>query len=41
MAYRKMTIVPTRAGLMYECCYCRESLTPEQADVHPDCQVDE
>jgi hypothetical protein len=32
--YRKMTIVPTRAGLMYECRYCAVSLAPEEADQH-------
>lgn len=32
--YRKMTIVPTRAGLMYECRWCSLSLTPEDADQH-------
>lgn len=30
----KMTIVPTRAGIMYECYYCKVSVTPEQADTH-------
>jgi hypothetical protein len=32
--YRKMTVVPTRFGLDYECAYCKLSLTPEEADQH-------
>lgn len=34
-----MTIVPTREGIMYECYYCKESLTPEQADLHGNCEA--
>jgi hypothetical protein len=32
--YRKMTVVPTRAGIMYQCCNCALSLSPEEADQH-------
>lgn len=31
---KKMTLVPTKVGLMYECYYCKSGLTPEQADSH-------
>jgi len=32
--YKKMTLVPTRAGLMCQCVYCNVTLTPEDADKH-------
>lgn len=34
MAYKKMTVIPARAGVMYECYYCKTILTPPQADNH-------
>ena len=32
--YRKMTLVPTRAGYMYECFYCKSRLATDEADNH-------
>lgn len=32
--YRKMTIVMTRAGLSYECFYCKTQLAADEADTH-------
>lgn len=34
MAYRKMTLIPTNAGLVYECFYCKTRLETNQADTH-------
>jgi hypothetical protein len=30
----KMSLIPTRAGYLYECFDCKLSLTPELADTH-------
>ena len=32
--YRKMTLVPTRAGYVYECCYCKTRMATDEADSH-------
>lgn len=32
--YRKMTLIPTHAGYVYECYYCKTRLATDQADNH-------
>jgi hypothetical protein len=34
MAYRKMTLVPTKAGYLYECFYCKTQMATDLADTH-------
>ena len=36
--YRKMTLIPTHAGYVYECFYCKETLATTEADTH-NCEV--
>jgi hypothetical protein len=31
---KKMSLIPTRAGYMYECFVCKTVLSPEEADAH-------
>ena len=32
--YRKMTLVPTHAGYVYECFYCKDRMATHRADDH-------
>lgn len=32
--YKKMTLIPTHAGYVYECYYCKTRLATDQADNH-------
>ena len=34
MTYKKMSLIPTTAGWVYECFYCKETLATELADSH-------
>jgi hypothetical protein len=31
---KKMSLIPTKAGYMYECFYCKTTMSPVDADVH-------
>ena len=31
---KKMIVIPTRAGIIFECQNCKLTLLPEQADAH-------
>ena len=40
MTYKKMSLIPTPAGWVYECYYCNETLATTEADTHV-CVTDE